>query len=460
MKAFCIYGPPGTGKTTELVRLINDTLERNGGRGVVFLSHTKVAAREAVARGACKLPDEHAMTLHSLCFKSSNLQRSQVVTRPKLVQFGDEIGMPITGESVESERDLTDADFMMAIYDLARNRMQNPQEAYEESDRPGTLEQFKYLVRSYESWKQNTGLIDFVDMLSLGLQVKRLPPYRAFFIDEAQDLSNLQWAVVEKMTSAARLLFVAGDDDQALFSFGGADARGMPKFEEKFNAQRKVLDQSHRIPRSVHVLAESVISRVSERVEKVYKPRDEEGEVVRIAAPELIDFSAGLTFLYRDRSVRGPIEEHFKTNLIPYHTRVGWPSPLQTKPGRAIMALYGRQQGGPPTNAYDDLLTDLGKRAMSGEKVSAPWSSLVQIPHRSSWYLDNVSLEAPAVTLSSIHSFKGAEDDHVVLSTGMAARTYMGMNEKPDDEHRCFYVGVTRARHKLTITEGMNAYDL
>jgi len=460
VRAFCIYGPPGTGKTTELVRLINETLERNQGRGVVFLSHTKVAAREAVDRGACKLQDEHAMTLHSLCFKLCGLQRSQVVTRPKLVAFGEEIGMPITGESVESERDLTDADFMMAIYDLARNRMQQPDAAYEESDRPGTLEQFRYLVRSYESWKQNTGLMDFVDMLSAGLQVKKLPQYKAFFIDEAQDLSNLQWAVIHKVTGNASLLFAAGDDDQALFSFGGADARGMPKFEERFNAQRKVLDQSHRIPRSVHVLAESIIQRVSERVPKVYKPRDEEGEIERIPAFELIDYSRGVTVLYRDRSVRGPVEDFFKATLVPYRTRVGWPSPLQSKHGRAIMALYGRLRGGMPTSAYDDLLTDAGKQVMAGKEKQHPWSYLVNLPHRVSWYLDNVNLEAPVVALSSIHSFKGAEDDTVVVSTGMASRTYMGMSEKPDDEHRAYYVAVTRARHKLIITEGQNAYDL
>jgi DNA helicase-2/ATP-dependent DNA helicase PcrA len=58
---------------------------------------------------------------------------------------------------------------------------------------------------------------------------------------------------------------------------------------------------------------------------------------------------------------------------------------------------------------------------------------------------------SPRVRLSTIHSAKGAEADHVVLMTEMAWRTAKEAEQNPDDERRVWYVGVTRARQRLSI---------
>jgi DNA helicase-2/ATP-dependent DNA helicase PcrA len=57
----------------------------------------------------------------------------------------------------------------------------------------------------------------------------------------------------------------------------------------------------------------------------------------------------------------------------------------------------------------------------------------------------------PRVRLSTIHSAKGGEADHVVLMTEMAERSFQEMKINPDDERRVWYVGVTRARERLTV---------
>jgi len=59
--------------------------------------------------------------------------------------------------------------------------------------------------------------------------------------------------------------------------------------------------------------------------------------------------------------------------------------------------------------------------------------------------------KTPRVRLSTIHSAKGGEADHVVLMKEMAARTHQEMAVRPDDERRVWYVGVTRARERLTV---------
>ena len=58
---------------------------------------------------------------------------------------------------------------------------------------------------------------------------------------------------------------------------------------------------------------------------------------------------------------------------------------------------------------------------------------------------------APRVRVSTIHSAKGGEADHVVLFREMAKRTHREMEEKPEDEARVWYVAVTRAKNDITL---------
>jgi superfamily I DNA/RNA helicase len=51
---------------------------------------------------------------------------------------------------------------------------------------------------------------------------------------------------------------------------------------------------------------------------------------------------------------------------------------------------------------------------------------------------------------------KGGEDDNCVVWT--ASTKACVQSKFPDDEHRAFYVGVTRARHNLYILQSDNKY--
>jgi hypothetical protein len=55
----------------------------------------------------------------------------------------------------------------------------------------------------------------------------------------------------------------------------------------------------------------------------------------------------------------------------------------------------------------------------------------------------------PKTTLLSIHQSKGREADTVVLDTMLARKTFDASGTRPDDEHRVWYVGCTRARERL-----------
>ena len=64
--------------------------------------------------------------------------------------------------------------------------------------------------------------------------------------DEAQDLSSLQFSMAIKLSKLASEVYIAGDDDQAIFSWAGADVK---KFLN-LNGSKRVLPMSYRIPAS------------------------------------------------------------------------------------------------------------------------------------------------------------------------------------------------------------------
>jgi superfamily I DNA/RNA helicase len=62
---------------------------------------------------------------------------------------------------------------------------------------------------------------------------------------------------------------------------------------------------------------------------------------------------------------------------------------------------------------------------------------------------DNV--KKPRITVSTIHSMKGAECDNVILVPELNWTSYKGYQADPDPEHRVWYVGATRAKQTLHI---------
>ena len=63
------------------------------------------------------------------------------------------------------------------------------------------------------------------------------------------------------------------------------------------------------------------------------------------------------------------------------------------------------------------------------------------------------------IRLSTIHGIKGGESDNVVVISDISYRTWRKLNTEPDDEHRVFYVAVTRARKNLFILQPETKYS-
>ena len=79
------------------------------------------------------------------------------------------------------------------------------------------------LSEELKRFKKEKGLKDFTDLLEDFINKRNYNKFKVIFIDEAQDLSLLQWEMVRKIWSRAEKTYIAGDDDQAIFKWAGAD---------------------------------------------------------------------------------------------------------------------------------------------------------------------------------------------------------------------------------------------
>jgi DNA helicase-2/ATP-dependent DNA helicase PcrA len=89
------------------------------------------------------------------------------------------------------------------------------------------------------------------------------------FIDEAQDLSPIQWMMYDVLKEKSKDIYLAGDDDQAIFAWAGADVK---RFLNE-PAEEVVLPYSNRVPKNIQELSNVIVSRIQTRKEKQYFPK-------------------------------------------------------------------------------------------------------------------------------------------------------------------------------------------
>ena len=476
-KHIVLYGPPGCGKTHTLIDMIGTFRKHRPTQRVLFCSHTRAAAQEAMSRWGN--PHDRTIdiqTLHSVCFRALNLSKAQTVDDAKLEAFGEEYGIDMSREGLGPE--------FTEVLSMARSRGLTPEEGYDRSARPGTRQHFLSFVTSYNMWRSLFGFMDFNDMLEVGAQKiqARDVQYGLVVIDEAQDLTPLHWKVVYRLMELLpkSVFLVAGDDDQTLYSFTGADPHGMMEFSDKVQAEVRILSQSYRVPVQVFDLAQAIIQQVTSRVPKEYKPRMEGVKPARGLLemwPHMEHMQPSrdrdTLVLYADRFVRSEVEPLLQAEGYSYRALNGFPSPQDTKAGRAIRAVL--------TNSDQDIAMDddlrstvragLSKRgAVAWDTVSifditarirrGDWSVLaVKNSHED--YLKSLDYNRPQnIRISTMHGAKGLQGDDVHLILSLSSRATMEAAIEPDHLHRLLYTAVTRTKENLYMYDGENAYEL
>ena len=471
MQVHAIYGPPGTGKTTEMLRRVKHVRDTGvQAERIAFVSFTRAAASEALSRLGLKRSD-NVSTIHAMAFRHGNLRQSQVVDSMKLREFSTVMGIPIIGKSPEDDEERADGDFYLDILNYARNTFSHPSEVYDISDRPGTRAEFDAFVRAYADWKSTYGYYDFTDMLEKAARGAIRSDAEVVFVDEAQDLSPLQWRVIEKLCRRAHEVHIAGDDDQAIYTWAGADAHGMARFTDKHRGHSEVLSLSHRLPAAVHSRSQDLIRRINLRVDKEFRPREDVGLVRVHGSINSVDVTHGedVLLLARTHSVLREVEQSLVERRVPYIRETGRPGMYQNKYASGIRAYNKLVRGERLTDGDRHHLHNVASASTRGHLerddfaaiVRSPFWVALQIPGRVVDFYADADLEStPTIRLSTIHAAKGHEADRVILLTDMTTRVGQSAETNPDDEIRVWYVGMTRAKRVLDIVEGYNGFKL
>lgn len=297
-RAQVILGPPGTGKTSTLLGLLEEELEKGTQpERIGFFTFTKQAVKEGKTRALERFEISQKQlpyfrTLHSLCFLQLGLSKESVLGAQDFRDLNDKLNLRLTG-SVNTEDgnilSVSKDDRLLFIENLARMRQVSLAQQWQEVDDVVGWFELERFSRGLNLFKRDRVLLDYTDMLEMFLKRGHAPKLDVMFVDEAQDLSPLQWAVVRKLCDHADKIYIAGDDDQAIYRWAGADVEYL--ISNSKNAM--VLKQSYRIPKSIHNLAERCIGQVASRVRKKWEPRKEAGQVRWEASYESIDMSEG-----------------------------------------------------------------------------------------------------------------------------------------------------------------------
>lgn len=442
------------------------------------MSFTTKAVNEAVLRaekkfGFVKKQLPFFRTVHSFCFRQTGASRASVMGNTHYQDLANLLGIALSGKLDEEGTGLpvggAVGDQMLFIDNLARSTGQGLKQTYDQLEYPDfSWHQLKQFSQALAKYKLDSGLMDFTDMLLEYLQIGKPADVDVAIIDEAQDLSKIQWQVIQRAFLNTKEVYIAGDDDQAIYKWSGADVDSFLTLE----GEKEILAQSWRLPAKIHKLSQKVIKHVGKRFDKKFKARQEQGEISYYNSIDMIEPAEG-SWLYLARNIYqlSQIKRMLYAQGIPFTTSAG--SSIKDKEYKAIIYWERLKKGQKVTGmdikntlAFTDYkikkLEDELEYTMEeiGIRSPKPWhEALINIPLQQREYYLMVLRQGGAKALSqhpkhhvsTIHGVKGGEADHVVLMVDMAGKSFKEYRLRPDDETRVFYVGITRARKHLHI---------
>jgi DNA helicase-2/ATP-dependent DNA helicase PcrA len=430
-------------------------------------------------------------TLHSLCYRM--LGKLSVMQTKDWFQIAGQLGISFSAGNFDSDEFsyATKGDHMMNMWSLSRAKLCDMKDVYSVYPENHVcsypeLEHFREVISNF---KEEVDRIDYTDILEMFLKERPdLPNVRALIVDEAQDLSNLQIQVINYIGSLAKDgVWLAGDDDQCVHEWNGANAQWFIELESELT----VLGQSYRIPKLVHDKAEEISRRIATRIEKDYKPRDEEGKLEFIHPTELDMNEGSWMVLCRNRLFFDFFEELCLQNGWPYrgtntekyegfieaaktHEKLAQEMVIPIIEARNFYSFLSRKwvgYGGKKRldEADDDMLVNVRTliRDFSLKDLRPVMDMLDRGSEKQLSYLSTLLntgklMEIPRIEISTIHNSKGRECDNVALCPDLSFKTWKGMADNLDAEHRVFYVGATRAKQRLVILQPLTDkfYDL
>jgi DNA helicase-2/ATP-dependent DNA helicase PcrA len=361
-----------------------------------------------------------------------------------------------------------------------------------------------HVFAAYEDVKRSQGRMDMEDVLLLtaGLlstdervaaQVRQ--QYKRFVVDEFQDVSPIQSALLDLWLGGRNEICVVGDPSQTIYSFAGADARYLRGFGEKFPGTTSVeLVRNYRSTPEVVTAANSLLEGTSSAGVALRAQRPGGPTLTTTGFPDEVAEAAGAAewlkarhdqgiawsecaILFRINAQSEVFEEALAARQIPYVVRGAARFFDRPEVKQALMMLRGEARSsapeGPAAESVRATLSGLGwtpepptGRGQTRDRWES-WQALadqaVDFEGDLAAFVDDLDRRAseqhaPAaggVTLATLHAAKGLEWDAVCcvgLQDGTVPFSYADTPEAIEEERRLLYVGMTRSRTHLSLS--------
>lgn len=491
-------GPPGTGKTEALLKIIDGLLaEKVDPKKIAFLTFTKKAAEEAKDRAskAFSLDPEDLSwfrTIHSMVFRLLGISRTQVVKHSDFKELEELLGIEFQGNSVIDEDGIVKGaalgDKLVFLENIGRATGKGFAHAWDEHDhgcgidanRGVSLEELSMFAKSYSAFKTSREIVDYTDMLENFINFGSSPEFEAVIIDEGQDLSSLAWDVIDKICDKANRVFVAGDDDQGIYFWAGADVDRFISLK----GRTTILNQSYRMPSTVHDLSQSIIRRVKGRQDKEFKPRDEKGSVNYVQSIDEIDMGSGKWLLLsrhvyqmgiyeklcRDNGWTYTVKGRTFANSDSLKAIVEWEKLRKNELVSASSAqgIYRMIREGVTEEGKQLLMSQDGIEMLSISDLRSRfglyedkiwYDAFDMMPYEEKQFYRTARRQGekligdPRIKISTIHGAKGGQAPNVVFMPDLSEMAHSSMERSPDNETRVAYVGLTRTQQDLYVLQ-------
>lgn len=368
---------------------------------------------------------------------------------------------------------------------------------------------------AYEHVKRDQGRMDMEDVLLLtagvlasdervAAQVRR--QYKWFVVDEFQDVSPLQSALLDLWLGGRDELCVVGDPAQTIYSFAGADAGYLRDFPKRYPGTTSIeLVRNYRSTPQVVAAANQLLAGTSSAgvelrsqqaagstVRYVGEP-DEVAEARSVADRAARLHRAGTAYgemavLFRINAQSETFEDALTDRGIPYVVRGAARFFERREVREAVTRLRGAARSGeaeglPWVGVVRDVLGGMGwtpEPPTARGQARDRWESFQALVDQAEDFstergveasvaafvedLDRRATEqhaptADGVTLATFHAAKGLEWDAVFccgVQDGTVPITYASQEGAPpgavEEERRLLYVGMTRARQELMVS--------
>ena len=520
----CILAGAGTGKTRTITHRIAYGIAKGvfTPNRVLALTYTNRAAGELRARlRGMGVPTVQVKTFHSAALSQIEFFWPQFagVPAPQVIESKAKY-ITLAADTMKLQLDSGSTREIAAEIEWRKFSMldlDDYQQVAQQRGQVGGLSPAKNLElqTAYEQLKVRDQKIDWEDVLILCLGLLRAEPralehvraqYRFFTVDEYQDISPLQHALLDEWLGTREDLCVVGDPNQTIYSFTGASSKFLRSFQVRYEdaevieltrnyrSTRPIVDFANSTIRNQNLMADLEAATEQRNQSEVSTPLEHapvnvrgfnsvEDEIGWLANELKRKIAQGvpasqLAVLYRVNGQSESIESGLARLAIDFQVRGGERFFSKPEVLQAIQHLRAEAispSGRPTFQVLSDVVRSLGWQSQPPEQPGVArerWESLnslvgilEEVDAKISVADFVLELEErkrsqheptkEAVTLSTIHAAKGLEWDFVYLfgvTEGYLPINYAKSEDEIAEEQRLFYVAVTRARKGLTVT--------